>query len=109
MRYRDKFTQRRNCLRHTNTTADVQHGFFRLFQHLARLFRISLRESRFVINGSKPGFQLTAGQLDIFRDIHQNRARTASVGDFKSLRHDARQLCQRLHQEAVFGTGQRQP
>ncbi len=99
-------TQRRSCLRHTSTTADIAAWVFACSSIWRACSASACGESRFVINSSKPGVPAAAGQLDIFSGIsHTRTGRTASVGDFKSLRHDARQLCQRLHlEEAVFGT-----
>ncbi|MNT20988.1 hypothetical protein D3C72_1563110 [compost metagenome] len=38
--------------------------------------------------------QLAVGQLDVFRDVDQHRARAAATGDGKGFCHDARQRVQ---------------
>ena len=57
----EKFTQSGNCLRHAHATANVQHRFLRLCQHLARLLDFGMWEIHFVFNGGEPWFQIAAG------------------------------------------------
>ena len=42
-------------------------------------------------------------ELDVLRDVDDDRARTAMRGDIEGLVHDTRQLLRRLHQPVVLG------
>ena len=107
LRCRDKFAQGRNRLRHTYATTNVQHRLFGLHHHLTRLFHLCMRERIIAFHGREMRFQIAECNLDIFRDINQNRARTARAGNLERFGHHPRQLFERLNEEAVFGAGQR--
>ena len=99
--------KRRNSLRHAHTTAYVQHRLFGLRHHLTRLFHLCMRERIIAFHGREMRLQIAECNLDIFRDINQNRARTARAGNLERFGHHPRQLFERLNEEAVFGAGQR--
>ena len=103
----DKFAQGWNGLRHAYATADVHHRLFRLGQHLTGLFNFRFRKGIVAFNGREVRFQIAESHLDIFRDINQNRTGTTGVCHVERFCHYARQLFQRLDEEAVFGAGQR--
>ena len=107
MRYCDKFAQGRNSLRHAHAAAYIQHRLFRLRQHLASLFNLRMGKHVIAFHGREMRLQIAECNLDIFRDIHQNRARTARAGNLERFGHHARQLFERLNEEAVFGAGKR--
>ena len=94
LRYRNKFTQGGNGLRHAYATANVQHRLFRLHQHLARLFNFRMRKGVVASNGGEVRLQFAVCDLDIFRDIDQNRTRATGAGNLECFRHYARQLFQ---------------
>ena len=106
MRNRDEFAQGGNGLCHTNPTPYVQHRLFSVGNHLPRLFHRGVRECIVAFNGGEVRFQIAQSNLDIFRDINQNRSRATRVCHLKRLCHHTRQLFQRLNEEAVFGAGQ---
>lgn len=74
MRYCDKFAQGRNGLRHAHAAAYIQHRLFRLRQHLASLFNLRMGKHVVAFNGGEVRFQIAECNLNIFRDIYQNRA-----------------------------------
>lgn len=87
--------------------AYIQHRLFRLRQHLASLFNLRMGKHVVAFNGGEVRFQIAEYNLNIFRDIYQNRTRTARAGNLERFGHHARQLFERLNEEAVFGAGKR--
>ena len=66
-----------------------------------------MRKRVVVSNGGEVRLQFAVCDLDIFRDIDQNRTRATGAGNLECFCHYARQLFQRLNEKTVFGAGQR--
>ena len=65
---------------------------------------LELRPIALVLEVLRPGID-ALGELDILRDVDDNRARPAALGDVECLVQHARQVGDALHQIIVLGTG----